>query len=122
MPPIPSTGKQPYTTSRQFCLPLYQIVVNTYRAPIRCIICGDGEITSSKGTIQGAPLAMAMYALAVKPLIGKWKSDVPNVKQGCYADDATGAVLVMTLRNSGTVCKNMVLDMDAIPMLPKLTL
>ena len=33
---------------------------------------------------------MAMYALAVKPLIGKLKSDVRNVKQVWYADDATG--------------------------------
>ena len=49
---------------KSICPPLYQILVNTYRAPIRCIICGDGEITSSEGTTQGDPLAMAMYALA----------------------------------------------------------
>ena len=65
--------------------------MNTYRAPVRCIICGDGEITSSEGTTQGDPLAMAMYALAVKPLIGALKSDTPGVKQVWYADDATGA-------------------------------
>ena len=35
------------------CPLLYQILVNTYRAPIRCIIIGDGEITSSEGTTQG---------------------------------------------------------------------
>ena len=29
------------------CPALYQILVNTYRAPIRCIIIDDGEITSS---------------------------------------------------------------------------
>ena len=73
------------------CPPLSQILVNTYQAPIRCIISGDGEIVSSEGTTQGDPLAMAMYALAVKPLISKLKSDVPNVKQVWYADDATGA-------------------------------
>ena len=60
-------------------------------ASIRCIICGDGEIASSEGTTQGDPLAMAMYALAVKPLIEKLKSDATNVKQVWYADDATGA-------------------------------
>ena len=69
--------------------PLYQILMNTYRAPVRCIICGDGEITSSEGTTQGDPLAMAMYALAVKPLIGTLKSDAPGVKQVWYVDDAT---------------------------------
>ena len=34
---------------------------------------------------------MVMYALAVKPLFGKLKLDVPNVKQVWYADDATGS-------------------------------
>ena len=48
----------------------------------------DGEISSSEGTTQGDPSAMAMHAIAVKPLI---KSDVPNVKQVWYADDATNA-------------------------------
>ena len=76
---------------KSICPPLYQILMNTYRAPIRCIICGDGEITSSEGTTQGDPLAMAMYALAVKPLIGELKSDAPGVKQVWYADDTTGA-------------------------------
>ena len=76
---------------KSICPSLYQILLNTYRAPIRCIICGDGEITSSEGTTQGDPLAMAMYALAVRPLIGKLKSDAPRVKQVWYADDATGA-------------------------------
>ena len=34
---------------------------------------------------------MAMYALAVIPLIGELKSDAPGVKQVWYADNATGA-------------------------------
>ncbi len=41
---------------------------------------------------------MAMYGLAVKPLIGKLKSDAPNVKQVWYADDATGAGTCSELR------------------------
>ena len=64
--------------------------MNTYGVPIRCIICGDRENTSSEGTTQGDPLAMAMYALAVKPLIRKRKSDAPGVKQVWYAEDTTG--------------------------------
>ena len=75
---------------KSICLPLHQILEDTYKAPIRCIICGNGKITSSEGTTRDL-LAMAMYALAVKPLIGKLKSDAPNVKQVWYADDATGA-------------------------------
>ena len=57
---------------KSICPPLYQILANTYRAPIRCIICGDGEITSSEGTTQGD--TMAMYALAVKPT--DWEAEI----------------------------------------------
>ena len=32
-----------------------------------------------------------MYTLATKPLIRKLRSDIPNVRQVWYADDATGA-------------------------------
>jgi hypothetical protein len=78
---------------------MYVVLRNTYQAPIRCIVCGDGEITSSEGTTQGDPLAMAMYALAVRPLISKLQSDVPNVNQVWYADDATGAGSCEDLRS-----------------------
>ena len=73
------------------CPPLSQILFNTYRSPIRCVIKGCGEIMSSEGTTQGDPLAIAIYTLAVKPLICQLKQDVPEVKQVWYADDATGA-------------------------------
>ena len=72
-----------------------------------------------EGTTQGDPLAMAMYALAVKPLIGKLKSDAPNMKQVWYADDATGANSCDDLR---MFCRHMVLDMDIIQMPQKHTL
>ena len=52
----------------------------------------------AEGTTQGDPLAMAMYALAVKPLIGELKSDAPGVKQVWYADDASGAGTCEDLR------------------------
>ena len=45
------------------------------------------ELLSQEGTTQGCPLAMAMYALALVPL-------VKHIQQACkqvwYADDATG--------------------------------
>ena len=41
---------------------------------------------------------MAMYALAVKPLIGELNSDAPGVKQVWYADDASGAGTCEDLR------------------------
>ena len=41
---------------------------------------------------------MAMYALATKPLIRKLRSDIPNVRQLWYADDATGTGTCEDLR------------------------
>ena len=63
------------------CPPLAQILINTYRAPIRMIIPGNGEISSSEGTTQGDPLAMAMYALAISPRIDQLRTWCPNVQQ-----------------------------------------
>ena len=84
---------------KSICPPFHQVLVNMYQAPIRCIVCGNGEITSSEGTTQGDPLAMAMYALAVKTLITKIQSDAPSVRQVWYADDATGAGSCEDLRS-----------------------
>ena len=51
------------------CPSLSKILINTYRSPVRMIIPGNRAISSSEGTTQGNPLAMAMYALAVTPLM-----------------------------------------------------
>ena len=80
------------------CPPLGQILINTYRSPIRLFVTGSGEIASTEGTTQGDPLAMAMYALAISPLINKLKQLCPDVKQVWYADDATGAANCTKLR------------------------
>ena len=52
-------------------------------------VVGEGEIPSCEGTTQGDPLAMAMYALAVVPLIKRLRVAVPSVGQIWFADDAT---------------------------------
>ena len=80
------------------CPPLANILINTYRSPVRMYITGDGEISSTEGTTQGDPLAMAMYALAITPLINQLKASCPDVKQAWYADDATGASTCRGLR------------------------
>ena len=59
------------------CPPLSPILINTYRAPVRMIVVGSGEISSTEGTTQGDPLAMAMHALAVVPLIHKLRNNSP---------------------------------------------
>jgi len=56
------------------CPPLSPVLINTYRAPVRMIVVGSGEISSTEGTTKGNPLAMATYALAILPLIHKLKN------------------------------------------------
>ena len=74
----------------RLCPPLAQILINTYQSPVRMVIPGSGGLVSTEGTTQGDPLAMAMYALAVIPLIRQLHSSVTAVSQVWYADDAIG--------------------------------
>ena len=62
--------------------------INTYRAPSELYVDGD-VIFSQEGTTQGDPLTMLMYALATIPLIKKLKTNVNDVNQVWYADDAS---------------------------------
>ena len=80
------------------CPPLGQVLINTYRSPIPLCVTGSGEMASTEGTTQGDPLAMAMYALAISPLINKLNQLCPDVKQVWYADEATGAATCTKLR------------------------
>ena len=52
---------------------------------------------SIEGTTQGDPLVIAMYALAVTPLICHLHSSDFAVSQVWYADDATGVVICTAL-------------------------
>ena len=80
------------------CSSLAQVLCNTYKAPVRCVIQGEVEVSSSEGTTQGDSLAMGMYALSVKPVIDRLQSHCPTVKQVWYADDAIGAASCSDLR------------------------
>ena len=56
------------------CPPLAVILTNTYREDTQLFI--DGEtLYSCEGTTQGDPLAMAMYAIGILPLIHRLQSD-----------------------------------------------
>ena len=73
------------------CPALGQVFKNTYGAPCRLFVAGGGELLSREGTCQGDPLAMAIYAVAVMPLINKLSHECPNTTQLWYADDDSAA-------------------------------
>ena len=73
------------------CPSFSTILRNTYGAPIRLFVTGEGELASTEGTTQGDPLAMTMYALAVTPLINSLCHHQLDVSQAWFADDATAA-------------------------------
>ena len=54
---------------RVLCPVIAAYAINTYRKSARLFITGGKEIVSAEGTTQGDPLAMALYALSVQPLI-----------------------------------------------------
>ena len=51
------------------CPSMAQIFKNTYTRHSRLFVSGGSEILSKEGTCQGDPLAMAIYAVAITPLI-----------------------------------------------------
>ena len=57
------------------CRALSKVLTNTYREDVQLFI--DGEVLlSQEGTTQGDPLAMAMYAIAITPLIRRLEDRV----------------------------------------------
>ena len=58
---------------------------NTYGAPVRLFVVGEGQISST----EGDPLAMTMYALAVVLLIRHLHIMVSDISQAWFADDAS---------------------------------
>ena len=80
---------------QHLCQTLSKIITNTYRENPQLFI--DGNILySQEGTTQGDPLAMAMYAIAITPLIQRLEDH--GVKQARYADDATAGGALKQLK------------------------
>ena len=81
------------------CPSLKYGLINFYRSPSRIFLASDGkfaEFSSQEGTTQGCPLAMAMFAIALKPLHDELKS---LCKQAWFADDGTGCDTFSKMRN-----------------------
>ncbi len=73
---------------RIICPAFSTILINTYRSHIKLLMQGGEHIFSEEGTTQGDPLAMAMYALGIYPLITQLCGPA---RQVWFADDATAA-------------------------------
>ena len=64
------------------------VLNNTCGSPVCLFVMGEGELASTEGTTQGDPLVMAMYALAVMPLIRQLHVVEPDACQAWFVDDA----------------------------------
>ena len=74
--------------SLHLCPSLGRVLTNIYREGACLYI--DGEvIRSAEGTTQGDPMAMAMYAVGISPLIQRLTT-INDTRQIWYADDCTG--------------------------------
>ena len=79
---------------RAICPALSYILINTYRNNSQLFV--DGQcILSKEGTTQGDPLAMAMYATGIQPLIRRLDG---IAKQVWYADDSAAGSSIENLK------------------------
>ena len=78
-------------------------VRNYYSLHSQLFIIGGNEIRSCEGTTQGDPITMAVYAIAIIPMILMTvditsKTD-DSTKTAAYADDITAARKIIQLKN-----------------------
>ena len=72
------------------CPTLATYVINIYSQPARLFITGGKELISAKGTKQGDPLSIILYAISLQPLITQLHV-LSAAKQCWFADDVTGS-------------------------------
>ena len=86
---------------KQICPPIYQFLQNCYQSPTKLHIPQSEKtpfILSQEGTTQGAPAAMAMYALGTRPLMDSLSSTLDEAtNQVFFADDASAAGHIETI-------------------------
>ena len=86
---------------KYICPPIATFVRNCYNAPARLFVLGGKELLSCEGTTQGDPIAMAIYGIALKPLLKYQATCYPerDPKMAAFADDLTSAAILSTLRS-----------------------
>ena len=88
---------------RIICPNISQYVINCYHCPARLFIIGGKELASKEGTTQGDPLAMAIYAIGLTPLLEMLMHLLAdfddNTKMVAFADDLTGVGHLQSLKN-----------------------
>ena len=80
------------------CPALGTIAINTYRSNTDDMFVGGEKVISAEGTTQGDPLAMALYGVAVTPLIRTRRVQQEGAKQIRFADDAASGGKLLNLR------------------------
>ena len=93
------------------CPTVATYVKNCYSQPSRLFIIGGCELKSSEGTTQGYPIAMAIYAIAIIPLmlmVLDVSDKLPDkrTKMTAYADDFSAGGSIINLKHWwDTLCK-----------------
>ena len=77
------------------CPSLLNAIKNSYSTPSKLYV-NNKTLWSREGTTQGDPLAMAMYGVAIIPLIRKL--DQKEIMQKWFADDGNAAGSLQNLR------------------------
>ena len=79
------------------CPEFATFITNCYLKPARLFISNDKEILSKEGTTQGDPVAMAMYAIGLMPLL----TSIFDLKvlQVAFAGDLTGSGKLENLKD-----------------------
>ena len=86
------------------CPPIATYVNNCYKIPSRLFVIGGRELLSSEGTTQGDPIAMAVYAIAVIPLmlmLLQITNRLPDkqTKMAAYADDFSAGGSLINIKH-----------------------
>ena len=75
---------------------------NCYAKPARLFVTGGLEIASAKGTTQGDPIAMPLYAICILQLmrrvVGSVEGKGVDINQCAFADDLASAGRLLALK------------------------